>query len=168
MSTHSAGVEHEKFENIAATITNQFNTLYAPYKVSTVLPAEIPVRKISEKMAEGIAAPFSEQETKVALAKMTTLSAPGPDMLIAKFYQVHSKVLIPVLTQVFNSTYQTPVQSPEFVVSYTTLVPKKCASISGFDMIRPISLCNTDYNYCSRCWQQELCLPSLSSYPLSR
>eukprot|EP01126_Amoeba_proteus_P043356 TRINITY_DN4755_c0_g3_i1.p1 TRINITY_DN4755_c0_g3~~TRINITY_DN4755_c0_g3_i1.p1 ORF type:complete len:103 (-),score=8.16 TRINITY_DN4755_c0_g3_i1:626-934(-) len=69
-----------------------------------------------------------------AIRKMSPTSSPGPDMLMVKFYQVHYKALVSIFIQTFNLIILLQQSAPSLVKSFTTFLPKKCSSITEFDM----------------------------------
>eukprot|EP01126_Amoeba_proteus_P033702 TRINITY_DN331_c0_g3_i6.p1 TRINITY_DN331_c0_g3~~TRINITY_DN331_c0_g3_i6.p1 ORF type:complete len:381 (-),score=-8.56 TRINITY_DN331_c0_g3_i6:249-1391(-) len=138
-----------EYNQVAASITSQFSSLYSEFSPHAILTDLRPLQKISPEQKSLLEKPFSSDEIHAAIHKMSSMSFPGPDQIISKVYQVHSATIVPILADIFNKlSPERP--SPSFVASYTILVPKKCTAITNFDQIRPISLCNADYKILSQ------------------
>eukprot|EP01126_Amoeba_proteus_P002511 TRINITY_DN10789_c0_g1_i1.p1 TRINITY_DN10789_c0_g1~~TRINITY_DN10789_c0_g1_i1.p1 ORF type:complete len:303 (+),score=12.04 TRINITY_DN10789_c0_g1_i1:213-1121(+) len=88
---------------IASTISNQFQNLYNPYSLPSLLPPHTKVKKIPPNLKAKLTQSFTEKETLAAIQKMKPTSSPGPDALMVKFYPTYHVTLVPVLIRTFNS-----------------------------------------------------------------
>jgi hypothetical protein len=131
-------------ENLKTYITEYYKGLFGPhspnsFSMDRILRYDIP--QVSEDENEGLMAPFSEEEVRLAVFDMEHNKAPDPDGFPAKFYQFFWEVVKPNLMNIFYEFHagRLPIHSLNFEV--IMLVPK-IVDAARIQQYRPIFLLN--------------------------
>lgn len=65
----------------------------------------IPFPKISEDVPDNLGVPISTMKVQEAIKLLQNGKSPGPDGFIVEFYETHSELVSPLLTQVYNESF---------------------------------------------------------------
>ena len=99
--------------------------------------------------AEKCGAPIDDAETRATCNTLPTGKSAGPDRIPNKFYKVFSKIVAPILTEVFNESHAAKAFPEGFSAGIITTLYKKKARDDPRNY-RPITLLNGDYKILSR------------------
>ena len=99
--------------------------------------------------AEKCGAPIDDAETRATCNTLPTGKSAGPDRIPNKFYKVFSKIVAPILTEVFNESHAAKAFPEGFSAGIITTLYKKKARDDPRNY-RPITLLNTDYKMYTR------------------
>nr|ABA98327.2 transposon protein, putative, CACTA, En/Spm sub-class [Oryza sativa Japonica Group] len=134
-------------EAIKNYITEFYKKLFGPPDASTLSfdanrIDDIP--QVTEAENDHLIAPFSEEEVREAIFDMETNKAPGPDGILAEFYQKFWHVIKHDLLTMFNEFHagELPIFSLNFGV--ITLIPK-VKEANRIQQYRPICLLNASF-----------------------
>jgi hypothetical protein len=100
-------------------------------------------------MNEELQKPYTAEEVRKALFMMGANKAPGPDGLIAGFFQFHWEMLGPGITAAVLN-FLNGGDLPETINSTTLVLIPKVKVPQEMKQFRPISLCNVIYKICSK------------------
>jgi hypothetical protein len=89
--------------------------------------------------------PITEEEVRRVIGKLNPHKAPGPDGLTAWFYRIHSRHLVPWLTEIFERFRQQGSIPPRFKEGLMVTIYKGKGDPLDIANRRPITLLNGDY-----------------------
>ena len=132
--------------SISASFVEFYSSLYKKEPVSPP-PEEFlsKLPKLNTDHAEHLGGEIAADDIDFALKQMENNKSPGPDGLTKEFYTAFSKELIPILTNVFTSIYESGNLCQSQKLSYISLLCKNSNEPQFCKNYRPISLLNVDY-----------------------
>jgi hypothetical protein len=77
-------VEKEEINKLA---TDYYKNLFGPSNISTIHMNDMNMKKLNDEDRESLTAPFSSEEIHKVVSDLKHNSAPGPDGLLAEFFQ---------------------------------------------------------------------------------
>ena len=159
------GIWCESKESVAATAISYFKNIYTttnPTRIGDVV-SHIPA-KVSGEMNDSLVRNFSAEEARVALQQMHPTRAPGPDGMLAIFYQKYWNIVGSDVTSMVLNVLNLDNPMTELNKTNITLVPKVKQPTRMKDF-RPISLSNVAYKLISKVLANRLkvVLPQLIS-----
>ena len=159
------GIWCESKESVAATAISYFKNIYTttnPTRIGDVV-SHIPT-KVSGEMNDSLVRNFSAEEARVALQQMHPTRAPGPDGMLAIFYQKYWNIVGSDVTSMVLNVLNLDNPMTELNKTNITLVPKVKQPTRMKDF-RPISLSNVAYKLISKVLANRLkvVLPQLIS-----
>ena len=140
-----AGTWFDEEEEITECFVSYFETLFGSDNNCDVTPViELVKPLVNGTMKDMLAAPFSGDEVKKAIAQMHQNKAPEPDEMNALFYQTFWETIGEDVTRKVLNFLNGVDNIGEVNQTHIVLIPKKkhCESPGDF---RPISLCNVIY-----------------------
>lgn len=105
--------------------------------------------KVTMEMNEELTRPYTKAEGKRALFMMGPDKALGPDGFTAGFFQYHSDLAGPSVTQAVLKLLNEGILADEVNLTTIVLIPKVSNPLN-MKQFRPISLCNVIYKICSK------------------
>ncbi|XP_053571736.1 uncharacterized protein LOC128661511 [Bombina bombina] len=124
--------------NILPDHNTQNSTLIDKYLEEANLPS------IPDPLRDSIDKPFSEQEVAKAIKTFPTHKSPGPDGLTNSYYKHYQQLLVPHLTNLFNSLDEDGLLSPQLLEAHIAVIHKEGKPTTEPSSYRPISLLNSD------------------------
>lgn len=118
---------------------------------------------IDERVATGLEAKFTTDELIMAIDSMQTGKSPGPDGFPSEFFKKFAGKLAPILTSVFDESFNAGFLPPTMRQAVISLIPKKDKNLLECGSFRPISLLNVDSKILSKTLASrlEIVLPSI-------
>ena len=126
--------------NLKDYITEYYKRLFGPhihnsFSMDETLRHDIP--QVSEDENEGLTAPFSEEEVKLATFDMEHNKAPGPDGFPVEFYQFFWEVVKLDLLNLFDEFHAGRLPIHSLIFGAITLLPK-IVDAARMQQYRPI------------------------------
>jgi hypothetical protein len=150
LQTEQGGVvdDIEKMETLA---TKYFSKLYqADLTVQPVTITESFDQKVSDTDNDALCAEFTDEEISFALFQIGPTKAPGPDGILACFFQRNWGTLKEDIIKSVRDFFAKGVMPDGINDMAIVLIPKIKNPVSLRDF-RPISLCNVIYKVVSKC-----------------
>ena len=144
------GVWCETEDNIAEVAVNYFERLYATSQPSNMMEITDTIQsKVTLKMNHDLINEFTKEEVELALKQMHPAKAPGPNGMLAIFFQKYWDIVGSDISSMILNALNSNMSLAEINKTNITLIPKtKCSSrMSEF---RPRSLCNVIYKLVSK------------------
>uniref|UniRef100_A0A2N9HFG8 Endonuclease/exonuclease/phosphatase domain-containing protein n=1 Tax=Fagus sylvatica TaxID=28930 RepID=A0A2N9HFG8_FAGSY len=123
-------------------ITNYFGNMFTSSNPSSIdLVVNSVDQVVTPEMNDILLQPVTEDEVKIAVFQIPPSKAPGPDGMIALFFQKYWHVLSADITYVVLNciSFRKILKSVNF--THIALIPK-VANLESMGQFRPISLCN--------------------------
>ena len=146
----------EDEEGLVAIATSYFRQIFEssnPEDIAEALSEISPT--ITGEINEGLTAPVTEWEVKLALFAMHPEKAPGPDGMTALFYQKFWDIVKDDLTRMVNQFLFEGTMAQGLNDTNICLIPKTTKP-NEMTKFRPISLCNVSYKIISKVLCQRL------------
>jgi ribonuclease HI len=148
-------------EGITRPIEDRINILAQHYRDvwSTPLPLPLPTSLICEDPAPIPLGPFTLEELRKAIARLTVGKSPGPDQVRTDWIKWSSHEFQLLLLQHFNSCFLSSSSPEAWSYSYVIPIYKGAPKdISSPESYRPISLCQTLYKLYASILQRRLAI----------
>ena len=140
----------EDEEGLVTIATSYFRQIFEASNPEDIEEALSEVSStITEPMNDNLTAPVTEWEVKLALFAMHPEKAPGPDEIVALFYQKFWDILKEDLTLMVNKFIFDGTMANGLNVTNIFLIPKTLKP-NEMSQFRPISLCNVSYKIISK------------------
>ena len=140
----------EDEEGLVTIATSYFTQIFEASNPEDIEEALSEVSStITEPMNDNLTAPVTEWEVKLALFAMHPEKAPGPDGMVALFYQKFWDILKEDLTLMVNKFIFDGTMANGLNVTNIFLIPKTLKP-NEMSQFRPISLCNVSYKIISK------------------
>jgi hypothetical protein len=105
--------------------------------------------RVSEEMNGELLKIFTKEEVEIALKQMAPLKAPGPDGLLADFFQNHWDLMGEEVCLAVLNSLNSGILPENLNMTHIVLISKKKNPTTVMDF-RPISLCNVLYKLISK------------------
>lgn len=150
---HSGGIARGR-EEVAAAFDEYYTQLFRSRPTPECVPPEVlgSLPTVPDDTRDQINAPITVWEVDREIKKLPKNKSPGPDGIIAEFYQAFRKELGPFLATVFEDITQRGLLPRSMRESHLVLIPKNPKSdvLPAVTDFRPITLLSTDYKILAR------------------
>lgn len=141
------GVKQQEIEAAVVSFYRNLFTAQETLEMEQIL--EYVPQKVTVVMNESLIRPYSAREVEKALFMMGPNKASGLDGFTAGFYQIHSDLLGPRISNAVLDFLNGGGLPDEINQTTIVLIPK-CSNPQQMKQFRPISLCNVIYKICSK------------------
>ena len=144
------GQIENSLEKIKESFNNYYKVLYSQpgnideSKIEGLL-SSLNLPSLSEGQNKALMAKITPDEVDLAISRLKTGKAAGPDGLTAEWFKGLRGILVPILVKTFNYVLQTKETPPSWKDAVITVIPKEGKDRTECGSYRPISILNLDY-----------------------